>query len=102
MANYPIRVYPKPYNGSNPKKLERQRQLWEDAKLVEEYLNRQMETVYAGRPGMFPYCTIACALRLETSTVRELLQHIGYGSNGITIGRYEEPVEGFGRRKRSA
>ncbi len=78
----PIRVYPKPYRGRDPKKLEKHRKEFEAARILEQHLNSRR---VPNRPTTFTYHELADETGIDYETVHDLLHRLRGGSNGITI-----------------
>lgn len=87
MAKYPVSISVKPYSGSDPRKKHLYIEKLKNAKVIEDYLNREAKSNNSSRQ-VFVYYSIANALGLSEKTVRDILFPNDGGSNGITIEKY--------------
>jgi hypothetical protein len=84
MARYPIRVYPKPYGGRDPKKLKKFYEELRLARILEDHLNQKI-AANPKKEQMYLYGPIADELSLSLEDVRRLLFNVDCGHNGLTV-----------------
>lgn len=85
MPTYPVHVPRDGYRGSNPARRRKQSLFNSRAKLLEDYLNAEMEKLPSGEIRMFTYGFIAIDVKMNAEDVRDVLYGVDAGSGGITI-----------------
>lgn len=83
---YPVTLWPKPYNGNDPKEQEKYRKQLENAKVIAAYLNQRFDDAPETKKMIVvSYRQIAADLGLRDKDVHDILMPAAGGSNGITV-----------------
>jgi hypothetical protein len=82
MVKYPIHVERDGYRGRDPRKLRKSQDYNDDARMLEEFVNREIEE---NGPGQFLYGTIARAVGLSKERVQQIMFSVDCGHNGFVV-----------------